>query len=158
MALILGGTYKDYFPGRADQIGITPAPGTNIFGRNTGGNQGSTNIFGRAVGGGTQAASKPPDYLGGYNQMSGVKPGQVEGGTVQGFFANPSGKAGGFESLTAALLENPEVYKNVRDRYAQFGNDPVWLEQLNKASDKAKKGFEGGSFSMAPEVLSKMWK
>jgi hypothetical protein len=111
---------------------------------------------------GRPAASQPQnigkDYLGIYNKLGSPTAGQVEGGAAQGFFYNPTGKPGGFQSLTPSALDNPEVYKSVRDRYLQFGNDPVWLEQLNKASDAARKGFEGGSFTMDPGVLQKMWK
>jgi hypothetical protein len=102
--------------------------------------------------------SKAQNYLGQYNAFSNPVAGQVEGGAAQGFFYNPTGKQGAFQPLVASALDDPKVYEAVRNRYMQFGNDPVWLEQLNKASDAARKGSEGGSFTMDPGVLQKMWK
>jgi hypothetical protein len=144
------GTYQ--LAGEPSPSNYTFNPGTRSYTVN------GVQQYGQTPGGTSGRTSKTPDYLGGYNQMSGVKPGQAEGGAVQGFFANPSGKQGGFQSLTSSLLDNPEVYKNVRDRAIQFGNDPVWLEQLGKASDTARKGFEGSTSSIDPAILGKMWK
>lgn len=112
---------------------------------------------------GSQSGSAPKqtlgeEYLGKYNAMGGVSPGAAEGGAAQGFFVNPTGKAGGFTQLTSSLLDDPNVFKAVRDRYLQFNSDPAWLGQLNTASDTAKKAFEGSSATLAPEVLQKMWK
>jgi hypothetical protein len=111
---------------------------------------------------GTGVATQPQDlgkqYLGQYNAFSNPTAGQVEGGAAQGFFYNPTGKAGGFQKLTSSALDDPRVYEGVRNRYLQFGNDPVWLGQLNTASDTARKKFEGSSSSLDPSVIAKMWK
>jgi hypothetical protein len=106
----------------------------------------------------TAAPAAPQNYQGQYNAISNPSAGQVEGGAAQGFFYNPTGKPGGFQSLTSSAMDDPAVYKGVRDRYMQFGNDPAWLGQLNMASDTAKKGFEGSTASLDPSVIAKMWK
>lgn len=97
-------------------------------------------------------------YLGQYNKLGSPVAGQVEGGAAQGLFYNPTGKVGGFQSLTGAALEDPTVYGNVAGMYKNPEADKAWGDLLNQASGAAKQRFHGSTFSLAPEVISKMWK
>ena len=107
---------------------------------------------------GGKSQSPGQDYLSQYNQLGSPAAGQVEGGAAQGLFYNPTGKAGGFKSLTGAALEDPTVYGNVAGMYKNADADKVWGDMLNQASGEAKQRFHGSSFSLDPSILSKMWK
>jgi hypothetical protein len=104
---------------------------------------------GAAVGsGGEQMHS---DYLGYYNQnywnepgsdLASPQVGQVEGGAVQGLFYNPTGKKGGFQSLTAEALADPTVYANVKGMSTVSGGrdpvgDKIWADWLAKGKPPA---------------------
>jgi hypothetical protein len=119
-------------------------------------------VGGGAYRAGTGTDAQPQDlgkeYLGIYNKLGNPKAGQVEGGAAQGLFYNPTGAAGGFTKLTGAALEDPTVYGNVLGMYRDPDADKAWGDMLKSASEAATKKYEGSSFSLAPEVLKKMWR
>ena len=111
---------------------------------------------------GRPTASQPQDlgkeYLGIYNKLGNPRAGQVEGGATQGLFYNPTGAAGGFRSLTGAALEDPTVYGNVARMIKDPEADKAWKDMLGQASEAATNRYQGSSFSLAPDILNKMWR
>jgi hypothetical protein len=97
------------------------------------------------------------EYLGIYNKFGSPKAGQVEGGAAQGLFYNPTGKAGGFQSLTSEALSDPTVYGNVTAMFKDPTADKAWGDVLGKYNPAALKTPGGSTHGVTDEVLKKMW-